>query len=371
MNMSGVESNVPSPPSSQRHGGVGTMIMVVVITVGVAVLFGIIFMLRSMRMKRRLLQKRSLLNEVAMTNVKNQIRALLTKYERERLQPKPLEAADDTTTSNEDIHKTKQEAKKKLPSGELSNAEHERFQCLMDSLPSGLRPMILFRNDLKRRNNVYKNTLSKIYRQKAPEKLEFIDNILENVEGAEEQFISQMRKKYYVQHDETGAGQTAQLARQDSVLDTDVESPLPDSHKHSASTPTAAAAQIRTLTKTQDRAIPNAVDEPPPKPGKKMSPSPQAQNRSLAPCDVSDKEKDRLLQKQMDVYGQETMQRKPNGERGSFRPQSKRKSSSRRISTDNQAQHKERNTDAHLDSVTGESSGEPLAAHTRCNRVLV
>ena len=143
--------------------------------------------------KRKMKAKMAQMDLKSKEVLKKQIRALLIRFERHRL--KEGEDGQENIDQDKAQHRNSQrEDKQNAP---LSEAETEKLNELMGTLPDNLKAMQIFRADMKRRHGVYRKQLQNIYRANAPEKVQYVDTILENVQGDEEKFIAQIVKKYY------------------------------------------------------------------------------------------------------------------------------------------------------------------------------
>jgi hypothetical protein len=221
--------------------------VMLVIAAGMGVFAVLLLGLKKLKEKQNMKKKRGELDDKALMVVKKQVRWLMIKYERARLTAKSEQESqdeegkrqrrrergerraaarargdasdDEDESSEEEGGETGKEKEGEIAapgSGPLSQMETARLDKLLGTLPQGLQPLLVFRNDLKRKHGVYRDTLLRMYKEKAPEKLDYVDNILENVEGEEEKFISQMKKKYY-KDDEAGEAGAKGLMRSDSA----------------------------------------------------------------------------------------------------------------------------------------------------------
>lgn len=143
--------------------------------------------------KREMRKKMAVIDARSKEVLKKQIRALLVRFERERLK-EGEEGEKDGSKSGAQQQSSQGEEKQNEP---LSEAEKKQLDELMGTLPDNLKAMQIFRADMKRRHGVYRKQLQDIYHANAPEKVQYVDTILENVEGDEEKFIGQLVKKYY------------------------------------------------------------------------------------------------------------------------------------------------------------------------------
>lgn len=320
--------------------------VMLVCAAGMGVFAILLLGLKKLKEKQTMKKKRGKLDDKALVVVKKQVRWLMIKYERARLTAKSEQESqdeegkrqrrrergerraaarargdasdDEDESSEEEGEETGKEkegegegkGEKAAPpgSGPLSQMETARLDKLLNSLPQGLQPLLVFRNDLKRKHGVYRETLLRMYKEKAPEKLEYVDNILENVDGEEEKFISQMKKKYYPKDGEAGEAGAKGLMRTDSaaildlgelVLDPgdeklamDPDEKLQRAQSQRQAMRAAASAEEVIFDVNESEGEDDANER-----------APQRRASRRGSFQVDEGAKSELLQKQMDPYG--------------------------------------------------------------------